>query len=589
MPWWADPLPLFPFFAYFCKQLPISLFMRKHTLFLALGLALVACAGPKDVEVGPYTVSVIGKNVYHIQDYNSENPAGETFDADGKLTHFNNCSDIYLVVGGKEALLIDLSNPVTWADNAAESLRALVAERTKGKPLTITFTHNHGDHTGMLPAYVEDPAVRFALPETDFRRLADKFPQDQVRFIDEGEVFDLGGVQVEAIGVPGHTAGSMVYLIKDQNLLFTGDAIGSGHGVWIFNTDGFYQYVSAVPYLIEYLEKSGANLDKLKIYGGHYWQKDWIKPDRELGMEYIRDMKALLDEMEAGTAATEPSNLGRPNLDTYFRHGEAIVTWNAKEAGEYVARYSEPFVCRDAFVVFRRIDEHTWEGNGYMVYNESVYLLEGEDKALLIDAGAVMPNLDKVVASITDKPVMLALTHGHGDHVGGAVCFPEVWIHPADTAMIGDGAREYGVKVNLLSDGEVIDLGGRQIEVMHTPGHTSGSLTFFDKDHHYGFSGDSFGSTNLLLFAGSFKELIATTTRTAAYMQANGIEKLYPGHYGGNNPETLQRVLDEKKMSEELLSGKRKGTKDPDGNNGFNSYIHDYGVYIRYNDPEALQ
>ena len=563
--------------------------MKKPILLLSLALALAAC-GPKDVEVGPYTVSVIGKNVYHIQDYNSENPAGETFDADGKLTHFNNCSDIYLIVGGQEALLIDLSNPVNWADNAAESLRSLVAERVKGKPLTITFTHNHGDHTGMLPAFVEDPAVRFALPETDFRRLAERFPEGQIRFIGEGEVFDLGGVQVEAIAVPGHTAGSLVFLLKDQNLLFTGDAIGSGHGVWIFNADGFNNYVSAVPHLLEALEERGVG-DGLKVYGGHYWQKDWLKLPkvRELGMEYIRDMKALLDEMEAGTAATEPSNLGRPGLDTYFRHGEAIVTWSAEQAEKYRNQYPETFVYRDADIVFRQIDEHTWEGNGHLVYNESVYVVEGEDKTLVIDAGTSMPNLSKAVATLTDKPVMLAVTHGHGDHVGGAVSFPEVWIHPADTSMIGAGARQLGLKVNLLSDGDVIDLGGRKIEVLHTPGHTTGSVTFFDKAKGYGFSGDAFGSTNLLLFGGTFRTLIETTSRTAAYMQANGIGKLYPGHYHGDNPETLQRVLDEKKMSEEVLSGKRKGTKDPSATNGLNSYLLDYGTYIRYNDPQALQ
>ena len=565
--------------------------MRKHTLLLSLALALVACGPAKDVEVGPYTVSVIGKNVYHIQDYNSENPAGEEFDADGKLTHFNNCSDIYLIVGRQEALLIDLSNPVDWADNAAESLRALVAERTKGKPLTIAFTHNHGDHTGMLPAYLEDKDVRFALPEADFDRLTERFPDDRYFFINEGDVFDLGGVLVEAIEVPGHTVGSMVYLLPAQNLLFTGDAIGSGHGVWIFNTAGFNEYVSAVPHLVEALEERGVDENKLQVYGGHYWQKDWLDlPEgRELGMEYIRDMKAVLDEIEAGTAAMEPSNLGRPNLDTYFRHGNAIVTWNAKEAGEYRARYTEPFVYRDANIVFRQIDEHSWEGNGYLVYNESVYVVEGEDKALVIDAGAEMPHLDKAVATLTDKPLMLALTHGHGDHVGGIVCFPEIWIHPADTALLAAPRRGFEGQIHFLSDGEVIDLGGRQIEVMHTPGHTSGSVTFFDKAKGYGFSGDAFGSTNLLLFAGPFKELIATTTRTAEYMQKNGITKLYPGHYGGNNPETFQRILDEKKMSEELLSGKRKGTPDPSGGNGLNSYIHDYGVYIRYNDPEALQ
>ena len=563
--------------------------MKKPILLLSLALALAAC-GPKDVEVGPYTVSVIGKNVYHIQDNNSENPAGETFDADGKLTHFNNCSDIYLIVGGQEALLIDLSNPVNWADNAAESLRSLVAERVKGKPLTITFTHNHGDHTGMLPAFVEDPAVRFALPETDFRRLAERFPEGQIRFIGEGEVFDLGGVQVEAIAVPGHTAGSLVFLLKDQNLLFTGDAIGSGHGVWIFNADGFNNYVSAVPHLLEALEERGVG-DGLKVYGGHYWQKDWLKlpKGRELGMEYIRDMKALLDEMESGSAATEPSNLGRPNLDTYFRHGEAIVTWSAEQAEKYINQYPEAFVYRDANIVFRQIDEHTWEGNGHLVYNESVYVVEGEDKTLVIDAGTSMPNLSKAVATLTDKSVMLAVTHGHGDHVGGAVSFPEVWIHPADTSMIGAGARQLGLKVNLLSDGDVIDLGGRQIEVLHTPGHTTGSVTFFDKAKGYGFSGDAFGSTNLLLFGGTFRTLIETTSRTAAYMQANGIGKLYPGHYHGDNPETLQRVLDEKKMSEEVLSGKRKGTKDPSATNGLNSYLLDYGTYIRYNDPQALQ
>ena len=552
-------------------------------------LLLAACAGPKDVELGPYTVSVIAKNVYHIQDYNSSNPAGETFDAEGNKTHFNNCSDIYLLVGEKQALLIDLSNPISWADDAAESLRAIVWERAGGMPLTITFTHNHGDHTGMIPAFDEDPGVQFALPQADFAAIADRFPTDRLHFFQEGKIFDLGGMEVEAIGVPGHTAGSMVYLLKGKDILFSGDAVGSGHGVWIFNEEAFNQYVSAVPYLIEALEARGVNPDRLQIYGGHYWQKDWLDlpKGKEIGMEYLREMKQLCDEIEAGTAATEPSNLGRPNLDTYFRHGNAIITWSAGQAEQFRARYSEKFVYRDPYVVFRQIDEHTWEGNGYQVYNESVYLIEGDDRAVLIDAGAYMPTLDKAVAALTDKPVSVMLTHGHGDHAGGIGCFPEVWIQEHDAPMITAGREPYKGEVHYLADGEVIDLGGRQLEVLYTPGHTSGSITFFDKEHHYGFSGDAFGSTNLLLFTNSFKTLIETCTRTADYMQKNGIDKLYPGHYGGPNVETLQRVLDEKKMSEELLAGKRKGT--PESANGLNSYIRDYGVTIRYTDPIALQ
>ena len=547
---------------------------------------LAACAGPRDVEVGPYTVSVIEKNVYHIQDYNSSNPAGETFDEEGKLVHFNNCSDIYLIVGENEALVIDLSNPINWADNAAESLRSLIAERVGDKPVTVTFTHSHGDHTGMLPAMLDTPGVRFSMPQEDFVRFADRIPEERREFFREGKVFDLGGMTVETVAVPGHTPGSMVFSLNGHNILFTGDAIGSGHGVWLFNEDGFYNYVSAIPHLMAWIDNPDHEIDKsrLRIYGGHYWQKDWLDlpKGRELGIDYITDMQQLVTGIETGTAATEPSNLGRNGLDTYFRNGSAIVTWSAEQAEKYRNNYAEKFVYRDEDVVFRQIDDSTWEGNGHLMYNESIYVLEGSDKALVIDAGMRVSHLDKAVAALTDKPVMLVLTHGHGDHVGGISSFPELWINPADKDML----RRYEGKVNELEDGQVIDLGGRQIEVLFTPGHTPGSTTFFDKERHYGFSGDSFGSTNLLLSM-TFKTLINTCTRASEYMQKNGIEKLYPGHYHGDNPETLQRVLDEKKMSQEALSGKRKGVAEM--SNGLNSYIYDYGVYIRYRDPEAFK
>ena len=307
-------------------------------------MTAVSCAdNPADVEIGPYTVSVIEKNVYHIQDYNTSNPAGETFDADGNKTHFNNCSDMYLIVGKEKALLIDLSNNIRWADNAVESLRQIVSERAEGKELTITFTHNHGDHTGMIHAYADDPDVKFALPEKDFTRMAALFPEAQRYFINDGHVFDLGGYEIETIEVPGHTDGSVVFNMNGKDILFTGDAIGSGHGVWIFNEAAFTKYASAVPHLISWLEnpENGVNTAKLRIYGGHYWQRDWLPElgDSEMGMPYVRDMQTLLDEIKEGTAASEPSNLGRPGLDTYFRHGSAIIVWNAEQAKVYSSKH----------------------------------------------------------------------------------------------------------------------------------------------------------------------------------------------------------------------------------------------------------
>ena len=313
----------------------------KHLLYtitaaVAAMTALSCANNTADVEIGPFTVYPIQKNVYHIQDYNSSNPAGETLDAEGNVVSFNNCSDIYLINGKNKALLIDLSNKIGWADNAEESLRQLVAERTDGKELIITFTHNHGDHTGMLKAYTEDPDVHFALPEADFTRLAGRFPENQYSFINEGHIFDLGGIEVEVISVPGHTNGSVVFYIHGQNILFTGDAIGSGHGVWIFNEAGYKQYVTAIPHLISWLEnpENKVDIEKLRIYGGHYWQRNRLPDlgDDEMGISYLRDMQALINDIASGKANSEPSSIGRPNLDTYFKHGIATIAWNAEEA-----------------------------------------------------------------------------------------------------------------------------------------------------------------------------------------------------------------------------------------------------------------
>ena len=81
--------------------------------------------------------------------------------------------------------------------------------------------------------------------------------------------------------------------------------------------------------------------------------------------------------------------------------------------------------------MFRQIDEHTWVGTGRLMANESLYLVEGTKGAVLIDAGTNIADLDKIVASITTKPVMLVATHAHPDHTGSAInYFPELYINP---------------------------------------------------------------------------------------------------------------------------------------------------------------
>ena len=245
-------------------------------------------------------------------------------------------------------------------------------------------------------------------------------------------------------------------------------------------------------------------------------------------------------------------------------------------------------VYQDDEVVFRKLDDHTWIGNGHRLYNESLYLVEGNKSAVLIDAGVRIPELDKIVAKITSKPVTMILTHGHGDHVGGAGPFPEVWVSPADEQMFLSNLRGYQGKIVHLTDGQIIDLGDRKLEVMFTPGHTAGSVTFFDKANHYGFSGDAFGSTNLLVFT-YLSNVVASAAKVEKYIKENNIKFLFPGHYSGDNLETPQRVTDIKEMCQEVLDGKRQPIKS-DGNNGGNDMmIDDKGVRITFSSRSGIK
>jgi glyoxylase-like metal-dependent hydrolase (beta-lactamase superfamily II) len=253
-------------------------------------------------------------------------------------------------------------------------------------------------------------------------------------------------------------------------------------------------------------------------------------------------------------------------------------------------RYAEPVVYEGPDVIIRRIDEHTWEGNGHLMANETIYIIEGRDRTILLDAGTKIDDLDKIVASITSKPITLVATHVHPDHTGSAInYFPEIWINAADTVNVKEMMGDYRGEIKYLEDGQVFDLGDRQIEVIFTPGHTPGSASFFEMEgRKWGYSGDAFGSGNLLLTT-NFSTLLATTTRIGKYMRKHSIEKMYPGHYMGANPETLQRIDDLKTISEEMIEGIRKGDVSGQAMLGLNGRIRDFGVNVSYRDPIGLK
>ena len=142
-------------------------------------------------------------------------------------------------------------------------------------------------------------------------------------------------------------------------------------------------------------------------------------------------------------------------------------------------------------------------------YNTS-YLLVGETRALMFDAGsgerpAGSRSMRKVAERYTgDKPISLILSHFHYDHISDAAAFDGVILidRPDIRAAIRGGMYTLGpleshgtdwrpLKVaHLVEDREVLDLGGRRVEVFNLPGHTTESVVLFDRRRNQVFTGD---------------------------------------------------------------------------------------------------
>jgi len=117
-------------------------------------------------------------------------------------------------------------------------------------------------------------------------------------------------------------------------VVFSGDALGSGNGVWLFNYESFISYIKGIEDLIKYIEDPANEIDtgKLTIFGGHYWQRG---QSEKLTGQYIYDMRTLIEKIKEGTAETTPASSQMRYLDTNFSYGTATITWNSDDAARY--------------------------------------------------------------------------------------------------------------------------------------------------------------------------------------------------------------------------------------------------------------
>lgn len=182
-----------------------------------------------------------------------------------------------------------------------------------------------------------------------------------------------------------------------------------------------------------------------------------------------------------------------------------------------------------------------------MSFGTNNYLLWGEEegKALLIDAGASGP---EVLEFLKEKGLELRavlLTHGHPDHTVDAHLIAEetgadVYIHDSDAEagaglpaslleMMGFGNFKLPEELKSLEDGQELEIAGFKIKVLHTPGHSPGSVSFlignalFDGD--LVFQG-SIGRTDFP--GGDFKKLIDSVRRKVFVLDK--ATEIYPGH-----------------------------------------------------------
>ncbi len=170
-------------------------------------------------------------------------------------------------------------------------------------------------------------------------------------------------------------------------------------------------------------------------------------------------------------------------------------------------------------------------------------------KCAVIDAGS--PRL--VFEKLGDLNIgidYLLTTHYHYDHVSGLPFLKDnlggvVAVHEADSSALEEGDKSRVLSYLFdrecpmvsvgwkLKDGDLVDLGGLVLEVIHTPGHTPGCVCFYEPVSRSLFSGDtvfSDGVGRTDFAGGSFSDLKKSVERLVKLHKERGVGTVYPGH-----------------------------------------------------------
>ena len=178
---------------------------------------------------------------------------------------------------------------------------------------------------------------------------------------------------------------------------------------------------------------------------------------------------------------------------------------------------------------------------GMVCTNCYIFWADGSDQCAVVDPGDDGQQVASLIQGLKLTPVAILLTHSHFDHVLGIPGLRETWpdlpvyCHPAD---IPEEVSEtmFGMTVPTVAVGPLT------VKVIHTPGHTPGSVTLMVEGEGVLFTGDtlfrgSMGRTDLP--GGSYADLTASLKKLAALP---GDYKVYPGHEGFSSLDTERKT-----------------------------------------------
>lgn len=184
------------------------------------------------------------------------------------------------------------------------------------------------------------------------------------------------------------------------------------------------------------------------------------------------------------------------------------------------------------------------------------FLLTGTKKALLIDSGMRVKDAKGIAEGLTNLPVSLLNTHADPDHIASNEQFEEFYMHPAEESVY----RRWGKpgKIIPIEEGVTIDLGERELEIVHLPGHTPGSIALLDIKNRVLVSGDPLQMHGRIFMFGDHRNMsdyIRSLEHLEGYMDR--FDEIWPSH--ADIPISKDVIQKLHNGAEGILAGKVKG------------------------------